>query len=76
MVFEDILRGRDVAIGIMQTYNIDFAKHPHASNFLTVSLTKLNNALPYGRGIEAKLFHASTFTFGGVSLDGKLLDAP
>ena len=76
MVFEDVLRGRDIAIGYMQTYEIDFGRHPHTSNFLTVSLTKLNPAMPFGRGIEAKLFHGSTFTFGGLRLEGKLLNAP
>ena len=75
-IFEDVLVGRDFASGIHQSYKIDFSKHAHTSNQLTVTLTKMTQANPLSTGIATKFFHPSTFSFSGLKLDGKLLDPP
>ena len=75
-VFEDVLVGRDIDTGIHQSYTIDFSKHAHTSNKFTVTLTKMTQSNPLGTGIATKFFDASTFTFSGLKLPGKLLEPP
>ena len=77
VVFEDKLDGWDIAIGFTQTYTIDFSKHAHASNKLTIIMTKMTAATPFGSGyLDLFTWSASTFSLRGLHVDGTLLPTP